>query len=109
MQKGETFLFVGYARLPENIVSGSGSDVLSLELEVDLTTDLIVNASCSHIPILGQRFILDILIGYDLKQTLSGPKDEIQRRFRGSAKRAVAAALEKAYESYLKEKSGKPS
>ncbi len=107
MQKGETFLFVGYARLPENIVSGSGTDVLSLELEVDLTTDLIVNASCSPIPRLGQKFILDLLIGYDLKQTLSGPKDEIQRRFRGPVKRAVVAAMEKAYESYLKERNGK--
>lgn len=50
MQKGETLLFVGYARLPGNIVSGSMSDILSLELEVESSTDLIVNAACSGIP-----------------------------------------------------------
>lgn len=104
MKKRETLLFVGYARLPENIVSGHGSDLLTLELEVDLTTDLIVDASCSCIPTLGQKFILDLLIGYDLKQTLSGLEDEIQKHFRGPARKAVIAALERAYEGYLKEK-----
>lgn len=104
MQKCETLLFTGYARLPENIASRQGNDLLTLELEVDLITDLIVDASCSCIPALGQKFILDLLIGYDLKQTLGGPKDEIQRYFRGPAKRAVIAALEKAYAGYLKEK-----
>ncbi len=46
-QKGETLLFVGHARLPGNIVPGSGTDVISLELEVDSSTDRIINACCS--------------------------------------------------------------
>lgn len=104
VQKGGTLLFVGYTRLPGNIVSEPGSAILSLELEVDSSTDLIVNASCSCIPSLGTKLIIDVLIGYDLKQTLSGPKDEIRRRFFGSAQKAVIAALEKAYEGYLRYK-----
>ncbi len=115
VQKRETSLFVGYARLPGNIVSGPGSDVLSLELEVDPSTDLIVNVSCSCIPALGANLILDVLIGYDLKQMLNSPEDEIRSRFFGPAQKAVIAALEKAYEGYLRyknsmlqeEKSGK--
>ncbi len=102
MQKRDTLLFVGYARLPENIVSGHGSDLLTLELEVDPSTDLIVNASCSCIPALGQKLILNVLIDYDLKQTLSGPEDEIRSRFFGYAQKAVIAALGKAYEGYLR-------
>lgn len=104
MQKGETLLFVGYARLPENIVSGSGSDVLSLELEVDSSTDRIINACCSYLPALETKLILDVLIGCDLNGTLSGPEDEIQRRLFGPAQKAVIAALEKAYEGYLRYK-----
>lgn len=104
MQKGETLLFVGHARLPGNIVSGTGSDVLSLELEVDPSTDLIINASCSYLPALGTKLILDMLIGYNLKQTLNGPEDEIRSRFFGPAQKAVIAALEKAYEGYLRYK-----
>lgn len=107
MQKLETLLFVGYARLPGNMVSGSGSDVLSLELEVDPSTDLVVNASCSCIPSLEAKLILDVLIGYDLKHTLSGPADEIRRRFFGPAQKAVIAALEKAYEGYLRYKNSR--
>ena len=115
-QKGETLVFVGYARLPGNIVSGTGSDVLSLELEVDPSTDLIVNASSSSIPTLGAKLILDVLIGYNLKHTLSNAEDEIRRRFLGPTQKAVIAALEKAYEGYSRtknltsheEKSGKP-
>ena len=107
VQKGETLLFVGHARLPGNIVSGSGSDVLSLELEVDSDTDLVVNASCSCIPSLGAKFILDVLIGCDLNETLSGKEDEIRERFFGPAQKAVIAALEKAYEGYLRYKNSK--
>lgn len=107
MQKLETLLFVGYARLPGNMISGSGSDVLSLELEVDPSTDLVVNASCSCIPSLETELILDVLIGYDLKHTLSDPEDEIRRRFFGPAQKAVIAALEKAYEGYLRYKNSR--
>ena len=103
-QKGETLLFVGYARLPGNIVSGSGTDVLSLELEVDPSTDLIVNTACVGIPPLGAKVIFEVLIGYDLKQTLSDPVNEIRSRYFGSAQKAVIAALEKVYEGYLRYK-----
>jgi len=101
VQKGETLLFVGYARLPGSIASENGSHVLSLELEVDSSIDFIVNASCSDLPALGANLILGVLIGYDLKQTLSGPQNEIRRRFFGPVQKAVIAALEKAYEGYL--------
>lgn len=100
VQKGETLLFAGYARLPGNIVSGTGGDILSLELEVDPRTDLVVNVSCSELPALGTNLILGVLIGYDLKQALSDAEDELRRRFFGPAQKAVIAALEKAYEGY---------
>lgn len=104
LQKGETLLFVGHARLPGNIVSGSGSDVLSLELEVDPNTSRVINACCSYLPALETKLILDVLIGCNLNETLSGPEDEIQKRFFGPAQKAVIAALEKAYEGYLRYK-----
>jgi len=104
MQKGGTLLFAGYARLPANIVSGPGSDVLSLELEVDPSTDLVVNVSCSELPVLGTNLILGILIGCDLKQALSDAEEEIRSRFFGPAQKAVIAALVKAYEGYLRYK-----
>ena len=104
VQKEETLLFVGYARLPGSIVSEHRTDVLSLELEVDSSTDLIVNVFCSCIPSLGTKLILDVLIGCDLKQTLSSAHDQIQECFFGPAQRAVISALEKAYEGYLRYK-----
>ena len=104
VQKGKTLLFVGHARLPGNIISGPGTDVLSLELEVDPSTDRIINACCSYLPSLGAKLIQDVLIGCDLNETLTGPEDEIQKRFFGPAQKAVIAALEKAYEGYLRHK-----
>ncbi len=103
-QKGETLLFVGYAKLPGNLVSGLATDVLSLELEVDPNKNIIVDASISHLRSLGVKLILDVLIGYDLEKTLSGAEDEIQSRFFGHTQKAVIAALEKAYEGYLRRK-----
>lgn len=103
-QKGRTLLFTGHARLPGNIVSGTGADVLSLELEVDSSTDLVINASCTYLPALGTKLILDVLIGYDLKHTLSDLEGEIRCRFFGAAQKAVIAALGKAYEGYLRYK-----
>ncbi len=103
-KNGGTLLFTGHARLPGNIVSGTGTDVLSLELEVDSSTDLVINASCTYLPALGTKLILDVLIGYDLKNTLSALEGEIRSRFFGAAQKAVIAALEKAYEGYLRYK-----
>lgn len=102
MQEEGTRLFVGYARLPGNIVSGLGNDVLILEIEVNPNTDLIVDVAISHLPSLGVKLILEMLIGYDLKQTLSRAEDEIRRRFFGPTQKATIAALEKAYEGYLR-------
>lgn len=104
VQEQETLLFVGYARLPASIVSEHAAEVLSLEIEVDPSTDLIVNTACVGIPPLGVKVIFEVLIGYDLKQTLSDPVNEIRSRYFGSAQKAVIAALEKVYEGYLRYK-----
>jgi len=105
-QKGGTLFFVGHARLPDNIASGHEGAVLSLELEVEPDTDVVVNVSCTGIPLLGEKLIIDVLIDYDLKQTLDSPKDEIRRRYFGPAQKPMIASLEKAYERYLQYKRG---
>lgn len=103
-QKKETLLFVGYARLPGNIALGPGIEVLCLEIEVDPSVDIIVNVACCGIPALGAQLVLDVLLGFDLKQTLSGAEYEIQSRFYGPAQKAVISALGRAYEGYLRYK-----
>ncbi len=104
VRKERTLLFEGYAKLPGNIAPEAGSDLLILELEVDPSSDIIINTYCSQIPPLGAKLISNVLIGYDLKQTLSSAHDQIQECFFGPAQRAVISALEKAYEGYLRYK-----
>ncbi len=96
----KTLFFVGHARLPENISPKFAYNVLGLELEVDPTTDVIVDASCSSIPSLGEKFILDLLIGHHLSEGVAEIQNEIRTRYYGPAQKAIITALQHAYERY---------
>ena len=98
----ETIFFVGHARLPENITAKHVYGVFGLELEVDPRTDVVVDASCTAIPSLGEKFLLDLLIGHCLREGIAAPIAEIERRYFGAAQRAIISALQNAYDRYLR-------
>jgi hypothetical protein len=101
-ERYETLIFVGHARLPENITAKHVFDVFGLEIEVDPRNNTIVDASCTAIPTLGEKFVLDLLVGHNLEDGIDDIIGRIERRYFGPAQRAIISALINAYERYQK-------
>jgi hypothetical protein len=103
---GDTLFFVGQARLPESLASREAGNVLCLELEVDASTGTVVNLACSNLSPLGERFLIDLLVGHCLQESVAEPLREIERRYFGAAQKAMLSALENAYERYCRYRTG---
>ncbi|MDA2917703.1 DUF3870 domain-containing protein, partial [Nitrospinae bacterium AH_259_B05_G02_I21] len=56
---------------------------------------------CTIVPSLGERFILDMLIGYDLEDGIEPIVREIRSRYFNVAQKAIISAIEEAYKKYL--------
>ncbi|MDA2917465.1 DUF3870 domain-containing protein [Nitrospinae bacterium AH_259_B05_G02_I21] len=102
-----TIICAGYARLPKSVTADHSYGVLGVELEVDPSDSKVVDAACTIVPSLGERFILDLLIGYDLEEGIDPIVSEIQKRYFNVAQKAVISAIDEAYRKYLEFKRAK--
>lgn len=97
----KTIICAGYARLPKTVTADHVYGVLGVELEVDPREGKVVDAACTIVPSLGERFILDLLIGYDLEDGIDPIVREIRKRYFNVAQKAVISAIDEAYRKYL--------
>ena len=103
----KTLVFSGNARLPENVSVKHVFGCLSVELEVDPVDFKIVDASCTLLPSLGEKILINALIGCEIEEGIKTAINEIESRFFSTTKRAIIAAVEDAhrkYVDYIKEK-----
>jgi len=102
-----TLIFCGNSRLPENVTAKHVFGFFSVELEVDPADFKIIDASCTLLPSLGEKVLLNALVGYEVEEGIENAVNEIEGRFFSTTKRAIIAAIEDAYKryaDYLKEK-----
>lgn len=102
--KKKTLFFTGYSRFPEHTSSHHVFGILSLELEVNPETCQIVDASCTLLPSLGERFLMDTLIGKDMNSGLSSAIEEVESRYFSSEKKAIVAAIKDARRQFIEYK-----
>lgn len=103
----KTLIFCGNSRFPENVTVKHVFGYLSLELEVDPVDFKIVDASCTLLPSLGEKILINSLVGHKVEEGIKNAVTEIEERFFSTTKRAIIAAIEDAYKrytDYLKEK-----
>jgi len=103
----KTLIFCGNSRLPENVTAKHVFGYFSVELEVDPVDFRIIDASCTLLPSLGEKVLLNALVGYEVEEGIENAVNEIEGRFFSTTKRAIIAAIEDAYKrytDYLKEK-----
>ena len=101
MEEKKTLFFTGYSRFPENTSSHHVFGILSLELEVNPLTYHIVDASCTLLPSLGEKFLVDTLIGRDMNSGLVSAIEEVESRYFSSEKRAIIAAIKDAQRQFI--------
>ncbi|MGG1660898.1 DUF3870 domain-containing protein [Brevibacillus sp. NRS-1366] len=96
----------GYARLPEGMTAKEVYGVLGIGLMVDFLTGEIVAAESTLVRKSGNDFICSMLIGHNiLKHGIDEPVSLIERRYFGTGKRAIIAAIKDAYKSFEEYKS----
>lgn len=101
MDEGNTLFFTGYARLPGGITASRVSEVVGVGLEVDAATGLIANAECTLATALARDFFHRLVVGHRLETDFSDIVRTIERRYHGSAQKALVTALKSALEKYL--------
>lgn len=96
----KTLVFCGNSRLPENVTAKHVFGYLSIELEVDPVDLKIVDVSCTLLPALGEKILMNALISHQIEEGVKNAVDEIKNRFFSTTKRAIIAAIEDAYKRY---------
>lgn len=95
---GDTFLFSGYARLPQDVSHQAVYKRVGIVVEVDRSGS-VVSASTTLIMPTANEFLSQLLLGHNV---VSG-RDEIERavryRYRGHSQGALISALRKIYEA----------
>ena len=100
-EKKRTLFFTGYSRFPENTSSHHVFGILSLEVEIDPKTYQIVDASCTLLPSLGEKFLMDTLIGEDMRSGLCSAIEQVESRYFSSEKKAIIAAIKDAQRQFI--------
>ncbi len=100
MPQNETVFFTGYARLPAGITASKVSDVVGVGVEVELATGKIVNAECTLATVLARDFFRRLVVDHRLDADFQTVVGIIERRYHGSAQKALVTALKTVLEKY---------
>lgn len=97
----DTILLSGSAKLPANIIRTSTEQVIGVAVVVDLKTSLVIDAECSLVLEITRNFLKDIIIGINLEKDFDSLISRIEKRYQGSASKAIMTALKVIYNKYL--------
>ncbi len=100
---------VGLAKLPGNVASANGSDIVLVELEVEPEVGTVVEAYVQGIPPLGARLVERLLAGHNMEEGQITATDELVSRYLSPSRNAVCAAVANAYEAWRRSRSGMDS
>lgn len=102
LPRPETIIFTGSARLPKDVSAQHGFGCVTIELEIDLTDETIVDISCTLIPSLGEKVLRNALLGNKVDDAIEETVMQLETRFFNVTRKAIIAALEEAYRWYKK-------
>lgn len=98
--KKDIIVCTGYSKLPDGMAAKNLFGVMGIGMEIDRTTDIIVNASSTLVTNMCSDFIRDILVGHDLKNGIDLPIQDFESRYFGLGKKSIVAALRDAYNQF---------
>jgi hypothetical protein len=100
LPQNETIFFTGYARLPAGITASKVSDVVGVGVEVEPATGRIINAECTLVTSLARDFFRRLVVDRCLDADFPAMVKTIERRYHGSAQKALVTALKTVLEKY---------
>ena len=93
-------LFSGYARLPSGTASSEVYGVMALVVLVDVETDTVVEVDCTLSTRMAERFVIRLLVGQKLNNSIEALIETIDKAYQGSAKKAIITALRIVFDKY---------
>lgn len=97
----ETIFFTAYARLPANITAAKLYEVVAIGIEINPQTDEIVASDCTLATKVARDFVTSLIVGYNLSTGIDGLTDRFEKRYHGSARKAIITALRIFYDKWL--------
>lgn len=97
---GQTVIFVGHARLPQSLAPRDSSPVVSVELEVDAHSGVIVGIASKAIGELGTKLVAGLLLGRNINDGPLAAIEQIRRRYICPSQKAVCTAVFNAFEAH---------
>lgn len=96
----ETIIIAGSARLPEEVTAKHGLGCVTIELEVYLADETIVDISCTLVPALGEKILRNALLGNKIEEGIEEAITQLDNRFFNVTRKAVIAALGDVFRGY---------
>lgn len=97
----QTIFFTGYAKLPSNITAEKLYEVIAVGVEVDPKTGIIVDCDVTLATAVAKSFFRKLATGYNLNNGIEGLTYTFERRYFGSARKAIITGLKIMYEKWL--------
>jgi len=93
-------LFSGYAKLPVGITASEMYKVIGVILVIRVETGEIVQADCTLATTVAREYVSCILLGQSLRNGPDSVLRTIDKRYQGSAKKAIMTSLRIIYDKY---------
>lgn len=99
-----TVLVTGYAKAPQGTVMYEVSKHAGIALEINLETNVIINAEFTFITDLAKDYFRRLLVGYDLSSGIDELIKEIEGNYFAPSINSIVVALKAAYRRYEENK-----
>lgn len=97
----ETIFFTGYAKLPSNITAAKLYEVVAIGVEVNSHTGEVIACDCTLATKVARNFVNSLIVGYNLSKGIDELTDRFERRYYGSARKALTTSLKIMYDKWL--------
>lgn len=98
--RGGCVYITGNARSPERSTVGSVYDVFAVEVVINLSTDVVEEASCTLVTDLGRSFVRSLLINRNFIKDFDAIVDDIVNYYQALPQKTLITALKDARNKY---------
>lgn len=96
-----TVFFTGYAKLPSSITAEKLYEVIAVGIEVEPATGIIMDCDCTLATIVARNFFKKLVVGYNLNFGIEGLTKRFEKRYHGSARKAIVTGLKIVFEKWV--------
>jgi len=99
--ENNTIFITAHAKLPNAITAEKLYEVIAIGVEVESETGVIVDSDCTLATNVGRNFFKKLTTGYCLFNGIDPLIQKFEKRYYGSARKAIITALKLLYDRWL--------